>query len=100
MHTASAAAEEACSKKRLKYALLGQLYHFVPVAVETLGCWSAEAKSFVGDLGRRLEEATGDSRSRSFLVQRMAIAIQRGNAASVMGTFAPGTIRGGLFNDS
>lgn len=47
MHTASAAAEEACSKKRLKYALLGQLYHFVPVAVETLGCWSAEAKSFV-----------------------------------------------------
>ena len=99
MHTASAAAEDACSVKRIKYACLEQPYYFVPVAVETLGSWSRAAKDFVAELGRKLGEGTGDSRSRSFLVQRLAIAIQRGNAASVMGTFAPGTIRGGLFCD-
>ncbi|KAJ8737573.1 hypothetical protein PYW08_000168 [Mythimna loreyi] len=95
MHTASAAAEDACSKKRInsRYASLERLYHFVPVALEILGSSSTEANCLVGDLGCGFEEVTGDSRSRLFLVQRLAIAIQRGDAASIMGTFAPGTNR-------
>lgn len=92
----AAAAEDAASKKRAKYAAMEPHYHFVPIAVETMGCWGAEAKNLVNEIGRRLKEHGGDSRSGLYLMQRLAIAIQRGNAASVMGTFAPGAGRGEL----
>lgn len=36
--------------------------------------------------------------SRSHLVQQLSLAIQRGNAASVMGMFEPATIESGPFN--
>lgn len=42
----------------------------------------------------------GDSRSRSFSVQGIAIAVHRGNGASIVDTFAPGLARGGLYNDT
>ena len=44
------------------------------------------AEEFVGELGRRLCKTTGESRSRKYLLQRIAIAMQRGNAAAVLGT--------------
>ncbi|KAI5639161.1 hypothetical protein NE865_08226 [Phthorimaea operculella] len=95
---AGAGAATAALRKRSKYAGLLQAYEFVPFAVETSGCWGTEAKDFIKKLGRRLRDGGGDPRAGSFLVQRLAVAIQRGNAASVMGTFAPGTTRGGLFD--
>lgn len=95
--TAGAAAEAAALRKRDKYSALTN-YSFVPLAVETMGCWCSEAKAFLAEIGRRLRERGHDSRSGSFLMQRLSIAIQRGNAASVMGTFAPGMTRGGLFD--
>ncbi|KAL0820722.1 hypothetical protein ABMA28_006551 [Loxostege sticticalis] len=85
-----AAAETAALKKHTKYSALEAVYHFVPFAVETAGSWGSEAKSFVAEVGRRLRVRTNDPRSGSFLVQKLALAIQRGNAASVMGTFPPG----------
>lgn len=84
--------------KHEKYSVLEQKYWFVPVAVETSGCWGNEAKSFISQIGKRLRERGLDPRAGSFLVQRLSIAIQRGNAASVLGSFAPGVTRGGLFN--
>lgn len=95
---AGAAAEYQAVAKHQKYAPLEQGYIFIPLAVETAGCWGAEAIQFIKDLGRRLRQKNCDPRSGSFLVQRLSIAIQRGNAASVMGTFAPGTTRGGLLD--
>ncbi|XP_061706402.1 uncharacterized protein LOC133525602 [Cydia pomonella] len=92
MRSAGAAAEHAASLKKDKYSALSG-YLFVPLAVETSGCWCAEGKSFLRDLGRRLLERGLDPRSGFFLMQRLSIAIQRGNAASVMGTFASGTAR-------
>jgi len=38
------------------------------------------------DIGRRIPVATGEQRSTEFLFQRLSIAVQRGNAASVVGT--------------
>ena len=38
------------------------------------------------ELGRRIAAAKNDPRSTYFLRQRLSIAIQRGNAASVLGT--------------
>lgn len=65
-------------------------YYFVPMAVETMESWATDALGFVGRLGRRLAELKRDSHSGVFLVPRLSIAIQRGNTASIMGTFPTG----------
>lgn len=80
--TAGAAAEMAALKKRDKYAGLSS-YLFVPLAVETTGCWCSEARTFLKEVGNRLREKGLDPRSGSFLLQRLSIAIQCDNAASV-----------------
>ncbi|XP_063631534.1 uncharacterized protein LOC134802767 [Cydia splendana] len=97
VRAAGAAAEVAALRKREKYAELDG-YLFVPLAVETAGCWCSEAREFFKEVGNRLRDRGLDPRSGSFLVQRLSIAIQRGNAASVLGTFAPGMTRGGIFD--
>jgi hypothetical protein len=38
-------------------------------------------------IGNRLIEESGDSISKKFLFERISLAIQRGNAASIGGTF-------------
>jgi hypothetical protein len=42
-------------------------------------------------LGRRLRNFTGDSRERSWFIQRIGLAIQRGNSASVLSTMSTAT---------
>ena len=54
----------------------------------------SDAIKFIKEIGRRIRERGGDARAGCFLAQRLSIAIQRGNAASVMGTFGPGAVRG------
>ena len=66
--------------------LCRQNYFFVPIAVETFGAFGEEARCFFNDLDRRIGEVTKESRSFSFLIQRVSVAIQRGNAACVLGT--------------
>lgn len=97
IRSAASAAESAARMKHAKYSALEPMYDFVPVAVETAGPWGTEAKDFMRSLGRRLRDRGCDPRSGSFLAQQISLAIQRGNAASVMGTFGPPTIRGGPF---
>ncbi|XP_047986428.1 uncharacterized protein LOC125226486 [Leguminivora glycinivorella] len=65
---ARAAAELAAARKREKYAILAN-YLFIPIAVETTGCWCAEARVFFGEVGRRLRERGLDPRSGTFLMQ-------------------------------
>jgi hypothetical protein len=79
-------ANEAEEKKRSKYACLSTAFHFVPIAVETMGSLGDDADNFVHDLGRRIMTLTGERRATEFLLQRLSVAIQRGNAASVLGT--------------
>ena len=62
----------------------------MPVAVETMGSWGQMGLKFVKDLGSRIADVTGETRSTSFLFQSISMAIQRGNATSVSGT-APNT---------
>lgn len=97
MVTPGAAAESAARQKCLKYAQLMGSYLFVPLAVETTGIWGAQGRMFVKDIGRRLRDRGFDNRSGAFLIQRISLAVQRGNAASVMGTFGSGMSWGGLF---
>ncbi|XP_063385543.1 uncharacterized protein LOC134671614 [Cydia fagiglandana] len=97
MRCAGSAAETAAKQKHVKYSALASAYDFVPVALETAGPWGVEARRLFGEIGRRLRERGGDPRSGSYLVQQVSIAVQRGNAAGIMGTFEPGTMQGGLF---
>jgi hypothetical protein len=55
------------------------MYNFVPFAVETLGPFGEEALALVNDL---IESSEG-LRSKAYLTQRISIAIQRRNAASI-----------------
>ena len=87
--TPGAAAHTAELTKHRKYSQLPDSYIFCPFAVETLGPFGQEAIALVDELGRRLQLSTGEPRSRSFLVQRLSIAIQRGNSAAVLGTIPP-----------
>ena len=83
-----AAAALAESKKRAKYTNLATVHEFVPVVIETLGSWGSAGAAFVNEVGRRITAASGEQRATSFLKQRLSMAVQRGNAAAILGTFA------------
>ena len=87
---AGAAAETAEILKRNKYRGLGKEYNFVPFGVETLGPWGPSAHTFFSEIAKRLVDTTGDRRAGGYLAQRISLAIQRGNAASILGTMPRG----------
>ena len=76
------------SKKVAKYATLATAHEFVPVAIETMGTSGACGLAFVNEIGRRIANVNGDPRSTAFLKQRLSLAVQHGNAASVLGTLS------------
>ena len=83
---AGQAAGQAEKKKLAKYEYLTNSYILMPIAVETLGSWGKMGLKFIKDLGSRIADRTGDKLSTSYLFQSLGVAVQRGNAASVMGT--------------
>jgi hypothetical protein len=85
--TAAASAEE---KKSRKYSDIISGVDFIPFAVETSGVWGEQALNLVTEVGRRIAAVTHEPRSTMFLRQRISVALQRGNACYVMGTFALG----------
>ncbi|KAI5638219.1 hypothetical protein NE865_09165 [Phthorimaea operculella] len=95
---AGAAATAAEVLKIRKYSSLGEVFMFVPLAFETMGPWGPLAKDFIKDLSGRLIEATGDPKAGSYLGQRISLAIQRGNAASLLGTLPRCAALGEIFN--
>ena len=75
-------------RKRLaKYAVLGQAYCFMPVAIETLGAFGPKTLSFMKELGRRIMVETGDKRACRHLLQCLSVAVQRVNAAATLRTY-------------
>jgi hypothetical protein len=84
--TVGAAATTAARTKLTKYSDLEHRYEVIPVAIETMGVCESQGRRFIDNIGTRLAEITHEPRSTAFLRQRIAIAIQRGNAVSVLGT--------------
>ena len=78
--------EKAERFKHNHYRKLKENYLFTPLAFESLGCMGPETKKFVNKLGSLIRAATGEKRSTDYLLQRISIAIQRGNAACILGT--------------
>ena len=71
------------SQKRAKYKELEDRgFLFVPFAVETFGPWGDEAKKLISEISVK----TKIKHFKNFIIQRISVAIQRGNAASVLGT--------------
>jgi hypothetical protein len=92
------AAEMACKRKHSKYSsIISSNYVFKGLAFETLGPWCKEAIDFINVIGNRLIAESGDSKSKKFLFERISLAIQRGNAASIRGTFPDSTILSEIF---
>lgn len=84
------AAEDKTRRKENKYrSLIDQNYHFAPFAVETIGPWCAEAKTFFNELSKMISIKTNESTTKYFLKQTISMAMRKGNATSVMGTFLP-----------
>ncbi|CAH2235769.1 jg7627 [Pararge aegeria aegeria] len=79
-----AAATSAERAKGRQYENLDSNFIFMPFGVETLGPWGPEA--LFKELSKRVIESTGDPRAGSYLGQRISLAIQRCNAASILGT--------------
>ena len=80
---AGSAATEAENKKRAKYSHLEDQFLFTPVGFETLGSWGPEALRLINKIGSLVADQSGEPRATSFLKQRISLAIQIGNAASV-----------------
>ena len=55
-----------------------------------LGVFGAEARALFRDIARRITTVTQDPLSHQYLVQRVAVVVQRGNAAAVLGTMSGG----------
>lgn len=87
--SAGSAALSAEKLKSQKYNNLLSNYIFCPVAIETLGVFGPKAIEFINNIGKKISIVTHDPRATTFLTQRISIAIQRGNAASLFGTFPP-----------
>ena len=83
---AGSAAERAASLKNKKYEELARNHIFSPLACEVTGNWCSEAVEFLHELGDRISAVTGDRRESTFLFQRLSVALQKGNAACVIGT--------------
>ena len=77
-------AELAEVKKDQKYSLLGATYLFTPVAIETSGAIGPRSRVFLRELGRRVRWESGEPRATSYLLQRLSVAVQRGNAAVIL----------------
>ena len=82
-------AESAEDRKAEKYCGLPASHSFTPVAIETLGAIGPRSMLFLRDLGRRIALESGEPRSTDYLLQRLSVAVQRGNAASVQGGMGP-----------
>ena len=84
--SSGSAAEKAEKGKIALYQELANDYIFTPIALETMGSWGKQGHSLIKEIGLRLSDVTGDKRSTFYLFQRISMAIQLGNAASVLGT--------------
>ena len=82
---AGAVTNDAKHRKRAKYAHLDSSHFFVPVAVETMGVLGREADCFLREVARQIEQMSDDRLAHQYLLQCVSVAVQRGNAASVLG---------------
>ena len=83
---AGAVANLAEARKKTKYVAISRTHHFIPIAIETSGALGHEAMGLITDIARRIRNISHEPMARAYLLQRISVAIQQGNAAAVLGT--------------
>jgi len=74
-----------------KYSALEKTHFFQPIAVEYLGPMNIAAYSFLGELGRKISNISGNDRDSSYLFQQISVLIQRYNAILLHKSFTDET---------
>ena len=57
----------------------------MPVGIETFGAYGPQAIKLIKQIGKKIQEATGEKLSTFYLMQSISMAIQKGNAVCVRG---------------
>ena len=55
------------------------------MGIETYGAYGPQGIKLVKQIGKKIQEATGEKLSTFYLFQNISMAMQRGNATCVMG---------------
>ena len=66
----------------------------MPVRIETYVAYGPQAMKLIKQIGKKIQEATGEKLSTFYLMQSISTAIQQGNAVCVRG--CPKTTTTGL----
>lgn len=74
------------NEKENHYRSIASSHNFVPIAVETSGIIGPSALQIFKQISRRLREMNGDPLANYHIKQQVSVCIQRGNAASILGT--------------
>ena len=85
-HDKGYAAKQAEDEKYKNYTDLMDQFIFVPIATETSGIFGKVGLQLIKKIGSKITAVTHERRATSYLIQRIAVAIQRGNVASILGT--------------
>jgi len=82
-----AAAHKTAENKIDKYGKLAGT-HIYPFSIETAGMWYEMAVELTQEIGRHrpIATITEDTREKTFLFQRLFVALQRGNTVSFHNT--------------
>ena len=86
--TGGAVTSQAEDLKKAKYSYLENHSGmcFTRITIEMSEAFGPLSMVFLRELGRRLSATTGDTKRYSYLIQRLSVVVQRGNAASILGT--------------
>ena len=77
---------EEKKKKQINTAICQIIFILFPwVGIETYGAYGPQGLKLVKQIGKKIQDATGEKLSTFYLFQRISIAIQRGNAQCVQG---------------
>ena len=47
------------------------------------------SKKFIKEIGKKIQEKTGNKNATSHIIQAISMTVQRGNVVSIMGTLGP-----------
>ena len=83
---AGAVVDQAERRKTAMYSHLLPTHLFYPVTIETSGAFGEETACFIQDIGHRLQDKTNDPYAYQRLLQRLSVAVQRGNVLAVLGS--------------
>eukprot|EP00731_Ephydatia_muelleri_P036157 Em0207g4a len=84
-HQVGAVAQQAEDRKMHKYKHLPMLLFHSSGNRDKWSFWTKDNR-VPEELGHRLRQVSGEANSFAYLTQRLSVAVQRGNAASVLGT--------------